>query len=125
VKQGHYTRRRTARGILTSVAMLLCAYRTDAHAGCSRALTASFVSAERLVDSLRPEKAGIARVFAFDGSEYTAGEAIWMKGKLRAVLADCLHNDEARAFPDLEEVLRLMRSHHRPSDPGTRVTQGR
>jgi hypothetical protein len=111
--------------MLTSVAVLLCAYQSDAHAACSRAVTASFVSAERLVNSLRPEKAGIARVFAFDGSEYTAGEAVWMKGKLRSVLTDCLNNDEAHALPDLEEVLRLMRSHHRPSDPGAGVTQGR
>ena len=125
MNQDQCSRGRTARGTLTFLPLLLWVYQTDAHAGCSRALTASFVSAERLVDSLRPEKAGSARVFAFDGSEYTAGEAIWMKGKLRTVLADCLHNDEAHASPNLEEVLTLVRSHHRQSDPEGRVTQGR
>jgi hypothetical protein len=89
-----------------------------ARAGCSRELAASFVSAERLVDSLRPEKAGVARVFAYDGSVYTAGEALWMKGKLRAVLNECSHNDEAHALPDLEQVLSLVRSHHRSADSG-------
>jgi hypothetical protein len=90
-----------------------------ARAGCSREVAASFVSAERLVDSLRPEKAGVARVFAYDGSVYTAGEALWMKGKLRTVLSECSHNDEAHALPDLEEVLSLLRSHHGSGDWGS------
>jgi hypothetical protein len=84
-----------------------------AGAGCSRMLTDSFVRAERLVDSLRPEKGGQARVFAYDGSEYTAGEALWMKGKLRSVQLDCNHNDETHARPELMEVLSLVRTHHR------------
>jgi hypothetical protein len=96
-----------------------------ARAGCSRELAAAFVSAERLVDSLRPEKAGVARVFAYDGSEYTAGEALWMKGKLRAVLSECSHNDEAHALPDLEEVLSLVRAHHRSGYLGSGAPQSK
>jgi hypothetical protein len=84
-----------------------------ADARCSRTLTDSIIRAERLVDSLRPQKGGQARVFAYDGSEYTAGEALWMKGKLRAVLAECNRDDETHALPELTEVLTLVRAHHR------------
>ena len=105
--------------------LVLGAVPCQARARCSRELTASFVSAERLVDSLRPEKAGVARVFAYDGSEYTAGEALWMKGKLRTVLTECSHNDEAHALPDLKQVLSLVRAHHHPESLGSLPSQSR
>jgi hypothetical protein len=109
---------------LALFALALALAPTFARAGCSRELAASFISVERLVDSLRPEKAGVARVFAYDGSEYTGGEALWMKGKLRAILAECNRNDEAHALPDLEEVLSLVRAHHRPSAAASTPPQG-
>ena len=85
---------------------------SQVHAGCSRALTYDIIRAERVVDSLRPEKAGQARVFAYDGSVYTAGEAQWMKAQLRAVLAACAQNDEQRAAAPLANVLGLLRTRH-------------
>jgi hypothetical protein len=86
---------------------------SEAHATCRRGLTYDIIRAERVVDSLRPEKSGQARVFAYDGTVYTAGEAQWMKAQLHAVLTACAQNDDQRAAPLLENVLGLLRTRHR------------
>jgi hypothetical protein len=72
----------------------------------------------RLVDSLRPDKAGQARVFAADGSEFTAGQALWMQDQLRQVAHLCATGraqDQAEAGRILAEVSDLLRSHRRNS----------
>jgi hypothetical protein len=72
----------------------------------------------RLVDSLRPDKAGQARVFAFDGSEFTGGQAQWMRGQLRKVerlCASAAPADQAEAERLLAEVRELIVSRHRGS----------
>jgi hypothetical protein len=72
----------------------------------------------RLVDSLRPDKAGQARVFAADGSEFTAGQALWMRGQLRKVARLCASDrpeDHEEATRTLMEVRELLQSHHRDS----------
>jgi len=70
----------------------------------------------RLVESLRPEKAGQVRVFASDGSEFTAGQALWMQGQLRKVARLCASarpDDQIEATRILTEVRELLLSHHR------------
>jgi hypothetical protein len=72
----------------------------------------------RLVDSLRPDKAGQARVFAADGSEFTAGQALWMRGQLRKVARLCASGQPAEqleAARILNEVSELLQSHRRDS----------
>jgi len=72
----------------------------------------------RLVDSLRPDKAGQMRVFAVDGSEFTAGQALWMRGQLRKVARLCASGrpeDQEEAARILMEVHELLQSHHRDS----------
>jgi len=72
----------------------------------------------RLVDSLRPDKAGQARVYAADGSEFTARQALWMQGQLRRVARLCATGraeDQAEAARILAEVSDLLRSHKRDS----------
>jgi ATP-dependent protease HslVU (ClpYQ) peptidase subunit len=72
----------------------------------------------RIVDSLRPDKTGQARVFAADGSEFTAGQVLWMKGQLRKVAALCATGaagDQAEATRLLAQVRELIRSHQRNS----------
>jgi hypothetical protein len=86
-----------------------------AHAACSTGLTDQIVRTERIVDSLRPDKAGQMRVFAVDGSEYTAGQASWMKGQLRFVLRACVQGDETSAASALHDVRDLLNAHHKPS----------
>lgn len=84
---------------------------TLAHADCSPMLSKQYANAQRIVDSLRPDKPGQARVFASDGSVYTAGQALWMKGQLRSVLQACAQSDEATAATALHGVTDLLKSH--------------
>jgi hypothetical protein len=70
------------------------------------------------VDSLRPDKAGQARVFAADGSEFTAGQALWMRAQLRKVARLCASGspeDQTEAARVLAEVSQLLKSHQRSS----------
>jgi hypothetical protein len=79
---------------------------------CDDTLTASLHQCERIADSLHPEKAGQMRVFAFDGSEFTAGQVQWMKGQLKLVVKACDHGDTAEAGRRLAEVQQLISEHH-------------
>jgi hypothetical protein len=47
---------------------------TSADIGCDAASMQQYRDVVRIVDSLRPDKAGQARVFASDGSEFNAGQ---------------------------------------------------
>jgi hypothetical protein len=82
-------------------------------ASCAPKLTEQVVGAERVVDSLRPDKPAQVRVFASDGSEYTAGEALWMKGQMRSVLRACSQGDESSAASTLDGVIELLKAHQR------------
>jgi hypothetical protein len=85
---------------------------TLVHADCSPMLSKQYANAQRIVDSLKPDKPGQVRVFASDGSEYTAGQALWMKGQLRSVLQACAQADETAAAAGLHGVTDLLSSHH-------------
>jgi len=91
----------------------LLASPTLTYASCSTAFTEKLASTERIVDSLRPDKPGQTRVFASDGSEFTAGQALWMKGQLRSVLQACVQGDEVSADSRLHGVIDLLNAHHR------------
>jgi hypothetical protein len=78
---------------------------------CSLEMQKSFREAKRIVDSLRLDKAGQMRVFAIDGSEYTGGEALWMKGQLRDVATACEKGDAAAAVQHLQAVLATLKVH--------------
>src|SRR5262249_28117425 len=72
----------------------------------------------RLVDSLRPDKPGQMRVFAADGSEYNAGQVLWMKGQLRKFDRLCASGtpaNAAEAAKVLAGVEDLLKSHRRNS----------
>ncbi len=86
--------------------------------GCDAALMQQYRDCARIVYSLRPEKAGQARVFASDGSEFTAGQALWMEGQLRKFERLCgggADPDDAQAARVLSEVQALLKSHQRAS----------
>jgi len=74
-------------------------------------LTEQIVSVERILHSLRPDKAGQIRVFAFDGSEYSGGQAMWMKGQFRDVVAACAKGDNATAGSRMKAVLDTLKAH--------------
>ena len=84
-----------------------------ASAGCDASFTEQYQAAARIVDSLRPDKGGQARVFAADGSEFTAGQVRWLQGELRKIEEDCVQGDQARASQLLRKVREVLQSHHR------------
>ena len=83
------------------------------HAACSLALTEQIASVEWIVGSLRPDKAGQMRVFASDGSEFTAGQAQWMTGQLRGIQRECTKRDDQSAAAQLQSVQELLKAHRR------------
>ena len=101
----------TACSLVASICLL--AVSTLSHASCNPVLAEQLASAQRIVDSLRPDKPGQARVVASDGSEYTAAQALWMKGQLRSMLQACVQGDEVSAASSLHGVTDLLRTHHR------------
>jgi len=88
-----------------------------AHAaeGCDASFTRQYRDCTRIVASLRPDKGGQARVFAPDGSEFTAGQARWMQGQLHKIEESCERGDQVRAAQLLTELQELLKSHHRAS----------
>jgi hypothetical protein len=78
---------------------------------CSDSLMQSLHETERQIDSLRPDKSGQARVFAADGSEFTAGQAMWMKGQLQRAEQSCAVKDSSGATDRLGEVKKLLQAH--------------
>jgi len=100
--------------VLASVALMLgsTAYAAGT-VGCDEKLTNALNECQRIVGSLRADKAGQMRVFASDGSEFTAGQAQWMKGQLRLVAKACADGDVADATRRLADVQELLQEHHR------------
>lgn len=84
-------------------------------ATCDDKLTSALHQCEQIIGSLRPDKAGQMRVFAPDGSEFTAGQAQWMKGQLQLIASACASGDEADASRRLAAVQELLNEHHRSS----------
>ena len=93
---------------------LLASTGSLAHAaeGCDASFTTQYHDSMRIVESLRPDKGGQARVFAVEGSEFTAGQAHWMQGQLHKVEEACARGDKARAAQLLATVQELLKSHH-------------
>ena len=85
----------------------LAAAAARADVGCD--LRVRLTALERFADSIRVDKPGLARVYSEDGTEFTAGQALWMKGQLRGVEAACAHGDTADAVRRLAAVNQLLR----------------
>lgn len=104
--------------LVLGVALSLFAAGAYASAGCDTALMSRYRHSERIVDSLRPDKGGQARVFAMDGSVFTAGQALWMQGQLRRFERLCARSadtDQAEASKVLVAVEELLKSHRPPA----------
>lgn len=78
---------------------------------CGPALLRSLHEAQRQLDSLRPDKSGQTRVFAPDGSDFTTGQARWMKAELRSAEQSCATGDATGAAEHLSNVQSLLQSH--------------
>jgi hypothetical protein len=82
---------------------------------CDATMMQQYRECAHIVGSLRPEKAGQARVFAYDGSEYTGGQALWLRGQLRKLERLCASSsaaDKEEATRVLMEMENLLKSHH-------------
>jgi hypothetical protein len=104
--------------ICVSLVSLAAAAAAQAGTLCELESTQQYRDCVRIVDSLRPDKGGQSRVFAPDGSEFTAGQALWMQAQMRKVARLCVSanpSDQAEAVRLLSEVTDLLKSHHRNS----------
>ena len=81
--------------------------------GCEPALTSSIRDTQALAYSIRVDKPGLARVYAADGSEFTAGQAHWMKGQMQRVDKACARGDLSDAEQRLASVQALLAAHKR------------
>ena len=97
--------------IVASTALL--ALSNLAQANCSPTLTEHFSSAQRIVDSVRPDKPGQMRVVASDGSVFTGAEARWMNAQLSLVQKECAQGDEAAADAALRGLNDFLSAHKR------------
>jgi len=104
-----------SRLVIPVAALLLASSAVWADIGCDQAFTRSYHECLRLVDSLRPDKAGQARVYGSDRSEYTAGQALWMRGQMRAIEEACARGDQAEAARRLAAVQGLIKAHTQAS----------
>jgi hypothetical protein len=99
---------------LIGVATACLAAVTLAQTEPSAALMARLDSVERIVVSLHPDKPGQMRVFARDGSEYTGGQSLWMKGEVRRAARLCAsgaESDQAQAAVVIGEIERIVQAH--------------
>ncbi len=96
-------------------ASTLAAPRVYAASGatCDDKLLTLLHECERIVGSLRPDKAGQMRVFASDGSMFSAAQAQWMKEQLQRTAQDCAEGDSQQAARRLAEVQELLKEHRR------------
>ena len=77
-------------------------------APCDAAFTRSYAPYAHAVDSLRPDKPGALRVFDSNGASYSAAQALWMKGQVRAIDRACVREDileASRRFDSLRTLI--------------------
>ena len=86
-----------------------------ASTGCSKDFNNRFQQSRQFVETLRPEKPGQMRVFAVDGSEFTASQVQWLRGRMRLIDAACVRGDEGRAEQLLSGTRDLLQAHRRSS----------
>ena len=94
-------------------ASLLASATAQADIPCDSTLSASIHQTQRVVDSIRVDKPGLARVYAANGSEFTAGQALWMKARMREVEATCARGADDTAAQRLAPIQALLTAHSR------------
>ena len=100
--------------VVTSTAVVLGGV-SAVHAaeGCTPAQFDALQKSEHIVASLRPDKPGQARVFAIDGTEFTAGQSLWMRGQLNKSSRACVRGEGSTAAVLLTELQQFIQSHVR------------
>jgi hypothetical protein len=80
---------------------------------CDATTSAAIQRILPLVDSIRIDKPGLARVYAVDGTEFTAGEGRWMKAQVLEIEKACVSGDQANAALRLAAIQSLVTAHTR------------
>ena len=104
------------RAVSAGLVLALCSLASQAaRAGgsCDVSTITRLTALQHFADSVRVDKPGLARVYAQDGTEVTAGQASWLKGQLRETAAACARGDSAHAAQRLDAVKQFVhaRSH--------------
>ena len=73
-------------------------------------LAKSLRETERLVDSLRMDKPSQMRVYAFDGTEYSSSEALWLKAHVEAARKALAANNTSDAKRELNLVVTTLKA---------------
>lgn len=101
--------------ILFAAAVGCLTLEVHAGEGCDPSFMHQYEDSVRIVDSLRPEKAGQMQVYAIDGSQFTAGQSRWMQGQLGLASEACARGDRITATRLMNDVQSLLKSHRRTS----------
>lgn len=102
----------STKALLATAIWLAASFSAAAGAAeCDPGFSVTLRASERVVDSLQPAKPGLARVYAFDGSEFTAGQALWLKGQMREIHKACERRYPADATERLKSVQDLIAAH--------------
>jgi hypothetical protein len=91
----------------------MCALASEsarADGSCDVSTITRLTALQHLADSVRVDKPGLARVYAEDGTEFTAAQASWIKGQLRQAGAACARGDSADAAHRLDAVSQFVRA---------------
>lgn len=97
--------------LLLSALLSVAAVSSAVAAVSDPALLRTLRQTERIVNSLQLNKPSQMRVFAFDGTEYTGAEALWLKNHLRTVQKALASNDSKMATQQLQAVVSTLKSH--------------
>jgi HAMP domain-containing protein len=98
-------------GLLTAMSTLVIAgwCSTSVAADCEAPLVRSLQDAGRRIESMQVTKPGQARVFAADGSEYTAGAVRRMKAEVQLADQACRRGDSRAASGYLDALSATIR----------------
>jgi hypothetical protein len=97
------------RGFVVAATLSALGFQSIAAAQCAPPVQASLDSVARRVLALRLDKPAQARVFAADGSEYTAAAVHLMHTALRHAETACERGDALEAGRQLEDLGDLLR----------------
>jgi len=96
---------------LSMISMTALLFHSAFAAPAESTLAKSLREMEHVANSLHMDKPAQARVFAFDGTEYTSAEALWIKAHVRAARRALAGNDMKDAIHELDLVTATLRSH--------------
>ena len=97
--------------LIAAVSLVVGAQVLQTGQACDSEFASQYRESARIVDSLRVDKPGLMRVFAVDGSEFTAGQALWLKGQLRLADDAYVRGNQAEAARHLAAVRGLLDVH--------------